>query len=54
MRVLAARDYGSDPDALRIWVDPDALLAITRPRIAAWNALGRGLSDRFIDFAAGR
>jgi GMP synthase-like glutamine amidotransferase len=32
--------------------DPDQLLASTRERIVAWNALGRELCGRFIDAAA--
>jgi GMP synthase-like glutamine amidotransferase len=43
--------YRSDPDAVRIGVDPDALRAETAPRLAAWNELGRGLCDRFLDVA---
>jgi GMP synthase-like glutamine amidotransferase len=33
--------------------DPAAYLAQTRERIAAWNALGRGLFGRFLDAADG-
>lgn len=41
-------DYEADPDAVRIGVDPVALAAETRPRIAAWNDLGRELCGRFL------
>jgi len=34
--------------------DPEALRASTRARIEDWNALGRGLCDRFLEVAAGR
>jgi GMP synthase (glutamine-hydrolysing) len=42
-------DYRSDEDAVRTGVDPDALRAETRERIADWNRLGRGLCGRFLD-----
>lgn len=42
------RDYESDPDAVRIGIDPEALLGETRARIDRWNALGRELCDRFL------
>ncbi len=41
-------DYRSDPDAVRIGVDPEALNAETAPRMAAWSALGRELCGRFL------
>ena len=47
-------DYESDPDAIAIGVDPEALAAETRERIGAWNQIGRALSARFIDLAAAR
>jgi GMP synthase (glutamine-hydrolysing) len=42
-------DYASDEDAVRIGVDPDALRAETREKIAEWNELGRKLCGRFLD-----
>lgn len=42
-------DYRSDEDAVRTGVDPDALRAETRERIAVWNRLGRELCGRFLD-----
>jgi GMP synthase (glutamine-hydrolysing) len=42
-------DYEADPDAVRIGLDPEALGRQTRPRIDAWNALGRSLCERFLD-----
>ena len=45
-------DYKADPDAVRIGVDPVALGAQTSERIDAWNALGRGLCERFLARAA--
>ena len=47
-------DYRSDEDAVRIGLDPEALRAETRARIGAWNELGRGLCQRFLDAAATR
>ncbi len=44
-------DYESDPDAIRIGVDPARLLAETEPRIEAWNDLGRNLCARFLEQA---
>jgi GMP synthase (glutamine-hydrolysing) len=42
-------DYRSDEDAVRIGVDPEALRSDTRARIGAWNEVGRGLCDRFLE-----
>ena len=42
-------DYESDPDAVAIGLDPEALAAETRERIGAWNELGRALCARFLD-----
>jgi GMP synthase-like glutamine amidotransferase len=42
-------DYQADPDAVRIGLDPERLRELTRPRIDAWNDLGRRLCERFID-----
>lgn len=47
-------DYRSDEDAVRIGLDPESLRAETRARIGAWNELGRGLCERFLDAAASR
>jgi GMP synthase (glutamine-hydrolysing) len=44
--------YRSDEDAVRIGLDPDALRRRTREAIADWNALGRGLCERFLAAAA--
>lgn len=41
-------DYTSDPDAVRIGLDPEALRAETARKIDAWNELGRGLCARFL------
>ena len=47
-------DYESDPDAVRIGIDPEALGAETRAKIGAWNELGRALCARFLDLAGVR
>jgi GMP synthase-like glutamine amidotransferase len=47
-------DYRSDPDAVRIGLDPDALRERTRASIGEWNELGRSLCDRFLVAAGGR
>lgn len=44
--------YSEDPDALGIGVDPHELRAQTRPAMTAWNRLGRGICDRFLEVAA--
>jgi GMP synthase (glutamine-hydrolysing) len=44
-------DYQSDADAVRIGLDPDALRAETDRAIEGWNAVGRGLCERFLDVA---
>jgi GMP synthase (glutamine-hydrolysing) len=44
-------DYHSDEDAVRMRVDPDALRRRTRDAIDGWNALGRGLCERFLEAA---
>jgi GMP synthase-like glutamine amidotransferase len=41
-------DYRSDPDAIRIGVDPAALGPQTAERAPAWNEVGRALCDRFL------
>jgi GMP synthase (glutamine-hydrolysing) len=42
-------DYRSDPDAVRIGLDPDELRRRTRAAIPAWNELGWNLCGRFLD-----
>jgi GMP synthase (glutamine-hydrolysing) len=42
-------DYRSDEDAVRIGLDPAALRRHTGEAIGEWNALGRGLCERFLD-----
>jgi GMP synthase (glutamine-hydrolysing) len=42
------RHYSVDPDAVRIGIDPKRLWAESKPRLAAWNELGRGLATRFL------
>jgi GMP synthase (glutamine-hydrolysing) len=42
-------DYRSDPDAVRIGVDPDVLRTETHAAIRAWNDLGRAICERFVD-----
>jgi len=44
-------DYRSDPDAVRIGLDPAPLHEETARRIAAWNEAGRELCDAFLEFA---
>jgi GMP synthase-like glutamine amidotransferase len=45
-------DYETDPDAIAIGLDPEALAAETREKIGVWNELGRELCARFLDLAA--
>jgi GMP synthase-like glutamine amidotransferase len=47
-----ADDYASDPDAVRIGIDPERLRAESEPRVDAWNALGREFCVRFVELAA--
>jgi len=47
-------DYQSDPDAVAMGLDPEALRAETRAKIGEWNELGRSLCDRFLTLAADR
>ena len=44
-------DYRSDEDAVRMKIDPDALRLRTRELIPCWNALGRGVCERFLESA---
>jgi GMP synthase (glutamine-hydrolysing) len=46
-------DYRSDPDAVRIGLDPAPLRAETEAKIAAFNQLGRELCARWLDVAGG-
>jgi GMP synthase-like glutamine amidotransferase len=45
-------DYRSDPDAVRIGIDPDALRAATKPRIEAQMKLGAAICGRFVELAS--
>jgi GMP synthase (glutamine-hydrolysing) len=47
-------DYQSDPDAVRIGIDPTALALEIEAKIDAFNELGRGICRRWLDFAAAR
>jgi GMP synthase-like glutamine amidotransferase len=42
-------DYRSDPDAVRIGLDPEALRAETHAAIGAWNDFGRAMCERWVD-----
>jgi GMP synthase (glutamine-hydrolysing) len=42
----------SDPQAERVAIDGDALLAQSREKIGSWNRVGRAISERFIQAAA--
>jgi GMP synthase (glutamine-hydrolysing) len=44
--------YDTDPDAVAMGLDVDALAALARERMEAWNELGRGLSRRFLQVAS--
>jgi GMP synthase (glutamine-hydrolysing) len=44
-----AADYETDPDAVRIGLDPTALAIETKAKIAAFNELGRGICRRWLD-----
>jgi GMP synthase (glutamine-hydrolysing) len=50
LRWIAA--YETDPDAVRIGVDPTALAIETEAKIAAFNQLGRDICRRWLDLAA--
>jgi GMP synthase (glutamine-hydrolysing) len=47
-------DYGSDPDAVRIGIDPGPLGEETAAKIGGFNRLGRELCLRWLDSVAGR
>jgi GMP synthase (glutamine-hydrolysing) len=49
-----ALDYESDPDALRLGLDPGAHLAEAAERLPAWMELGRRLFDGFLETATTR
>jgi GMP synthase (glutamine-hydrolysing) len=42
-------DYRSDPDAVRIGLDPEAFRTETNAAIGAWNELGRAMCERFVE-----
>ncbi|MBA2240466.1 MAG: type 1 glutamine amidotransferase [Solirubrobacterales bacterium] len=44
--------YETDPDAIRLGVDPGVLGPENERRMPAWNELGRGFCRRFLDLAA--
>jgi GMP synthase-like glutamine amidotransferase len=44
-------DYRSDPDAIRLGLDPTALRAETEAKIDAFNQLGRDLCGRWLELA---
>lgn len=46
-------DYRSDPDAVRIGIDPVALRTETKAKIIPFNELGHDLCNRWLDFAGG-
>jgi GMP synthase (glutamine-hydrolysing) len=45
-------DYETDPDAVRIGIDPTALALETEAKIGAFNELGRGICRRWLDLAS--
>jgi GMP synthase (glutamine-hydrolysing) len=47
-------EYGADPDAVAMGIDPKRLRAESAPRFDAWNRLGRELCGRFLDAIAAR
>ncbi len=47
-------DYHTDPDAIRIGLNRQAIHAATSERISAWNQLGRELCGRFLEVASRR
>jgi GMP synthase (glutamine-hydrolysing) len=47
-------DYETDPDAVRIGLDPTALALETEAKIDAFNELGRDICRRWLDLAAAR
>ncbi|MBS1887354.1 MAG: type 1 glutamine amidotransferase [Actinobacteria bacterium] len=47
-------DFETDPDAVRIGIDPTALALEIEAKIGAFNELGRALCGRWLDVAAAR
>lgn len=47
-------EWRTDPDAVRIGLDADALREETQVELTAWHDLGRGLAGRFLEAAAAR
>jgi GMP synthase (glutamine-hydrolysing) len=47
-------DFESDPDAVRIGIDPNALTLEIEAKMDGFNELGRGICQRWLDVAAGR
>jgi GMP synthase (glutamine-hydrolysing) len=47
-------DFETDPDAVRIGIDPTALAIETEAKIGTFNELGRDLCWRWLDVAAAR
>jgi GMP synthase (glutamine-hydrolysing) len=47
-------DYRNDEDAVRVGLDADELRRRTQSAIGAWNELGGGICERFLDAAATR
>lgn len=46
-------DHNTDPDFVRIGLDPDTLVSQIHDRAPAWNQLGVALCDRFCEIVAG-
>jgi GMP synthase-like glutamine amidotransferase len=46
--------YDTDEDAVREGIDPKAIARDTAPRMPGWHDLGRGICERFLQFAAER
>jgi GMP synthase-like glutamine amidotransferase len=44
-------DWGDDAGAVVTGLDPEAIRAETAGKIAAWNDVGRGIAERFLDEA---
>ena len=47
-------DFETDPDAVRIGLDPTALAIEIEAKIGAFNELGRALCGRWLDVATAR
>jgi GMP synthase-like glutamine amidotransferase len=47
-------NYTSDEDAVAEGIDPAAIARETAGRLSAWNELGRGICERFLQVAAER